>query len=143
MDAATKGILDLLIEGNSRGNIAEVLQAQGVADPAAAIAVAIAELEAAVTIPRDLRRAWCLEAYREVYRRLLKTGDYAGASKAIKDYAALAELPRTAAPAARSEPERIAAAANPLQLEPAAPDVLDVELAQLISMPLVAARRSR
>lgn len=34
---------------------------------------------------RTVIRGWCLEALREMYRRMVDIGDYAGALKAIKE----------------------------------------------------------
>ena len=41
----------------------------------------------AVTARADggIIRGWCLEAYRELYRRMLEIGDFSGALKAVKE----------------------------------------------------------
>jgi hypothetical protein len=33
----------------------------------------------------DVLRGWCLEAYRELHRRMVDVGDYTGALRAIKE----------------------------------------------------------
>jgi hypothetical protein len=47
-------------------------------------------------------RGWCLEAYREMYRRMVDIGDYAGALKAIKELMAFAN--RCSAPPNKTPP---------------------------------------
>ena len=38
----------------------------------------------------EMRTAWCFEAYRDIYKKLIETGDYNGAIKAVKEIASLA-----------------------------------------------------
>jgi hypothetical protein len=35
-------------------------------------------------------QGWCFEAYRDLYRRMVEVGDYAGATRAVKQIAELA-----------------------------------------------------
>jgi hypothetical protein len=46
----------------------------------------------AAKLPRAVRRGWCLEALRNLYNKLLETGDYAGAIRAVKEIATLSRL---------------------------------------------------
>ncbi len=36
-------------------------------------------------------RGWCLEAYRDLYKRMVAIGDYAGAIRAVKELARMAD----------------------------------------------------
>lgn len=45
---------------------------------------AIDELRNAGRLETSVVRGWCFEAYRDLYRKLLKDGDYAGALKAVR-----------------------------------------------------------
>jgi len=43
-------------------------------------------------MPRAVRRGWCIEALRGLYKKLITSGDYAGAIRAVKEIATLAGL---------------------------------------------------
>lgn len=90
MNTLTKEIRDicsLLIEGNKEGDIAEYLREEGMSEKAFAknLEAALEVLDAEAKIPALRRRGWCLLAMREVFRRLMATGDYSGAIRAVAE----------------------------------------------------------
>ena len=84
-------VLKFLIEGQAYTDIEAFLKAEDLTAEQAAeiLEKAFDELENANDIPTEVRRGWCLEAMRDVYRRLIETGDYNGAIKAVKEIANL------------------------------------------------------
>ena len=58
-------------------------------------------------MPAEVRRGWCIEAMRDLYRRLVETGDYSGAIKAVKEMANLAGVDAKKAPPAAGDPARV------------------------------------
>lgn len=43
------------------------------------------ELALVAAADPDTLTGWCLEAYRELYRRMISTGDYSGAIRAVRE----------------------------------------------------------
>ena len=82
------------IQGHSNSNIMEFLETQELTPENArnVLEQALNKFIKSANLPKTARRGWCLEAYRELYRKLFETGDYSGALKAIKEIANLAEL---------------------------------------------------
>ncbi|MAH51630.1 hypothetical protein CMI37_37785 [Candidatus Pacearchaeota archaeon] len=76
-------ILKLIVEGNTPPDIVALLREQGISSPAKRLAAAFDHLKRTASIPDDVTKAWAREAYRECYRRLLASGDYAGAVRAL------------------------------------------------------------
>jgi len=54
----------------------------------------------AASFDRDVITGWCVEAYRDLYRRMVEAADYAGALRAVK---LLADLARDHVPSPREE----------------------------------------
>ncbi len=82
-------IARLLIEVQSLADIKEYIESKGNKDSDKIISKAFAVILEDQNISQEIRQAWCLEAYRDIYRKLVETGDYSGALKAIKEIAAL------------------------------------------------------
>ena len=80
-----RDICALLVEGNREGDIAEYMASVGlsVKEFAAQLEAAFALLEKEADVPVGIRNGWCLLAAREVFRRLMATGDYSGAVRAV------------------------------------------------------------
>jgi len=81
-----------LIEGQSLADIKEFLKNKDKTEKEAdeiikkAFDIILSDSE----MNLDMRTAWCIEAYRDIYKKLVETGDYNGAIKAIKEISLLA-----------------------------------------------------
>jgi hypothetical protein len=85
-----------LIEGNRVDDVSQALRAAYPgADPAALVARAADHFATIAQADPTVIRGWCLESLREMYRRMVDVGDYAGALKALRE---LMQYARTAAP---------------------------------------------
>jgi len=82
-----EAVLKFIIEGNKNSDILGYFEENGINDTAAGAAMQLAfdQLIAAGKVDPEIRLGWCIEAFREVYRLMLKTGDYSGALKAIHE----------------------------------------------------------
>lgn len=87
-------IYKYIIEGHSNDDILEYLEASNMTLDQAKILFeeALKSFVKAANLPKSVRLGWCLEAYRDLYRRLLETGDYSGALKAIQEISKLSVL---------------------------------------------------
>lgn len=92
-DSAVVTVLKFIIEGQAQGDIKEFLVNAGLSDEDSlkAIESAFEELEGTLDLSPETRRAWCLEALRELYRRLIETGDYTGAIRAVVEISKLSK----------------------------------------------------
>ena len=83
-----------LIEGQSIIDIKEYLKENGKTEKESETIIdcAFKLMLENVEISQELRTAWCLEAYRDIYRKLMETGDYNGAVRAVKEIASLAKI---------------------------------------------------
>ena len=80
----------LLLEGNKPADIKELFLIEHKMTPeAAAVTIEMAFDHFAVisSLPKKVRHGWCVEATREVCRKMIATGDLAGAIKAIRQVA--------------------------------------------------------
>lgn len=74
-----------IVEGASRHDIGEAITASlPGADGKQLLAAAIARINDSAYVGEDTIRGWCLEAYREVYRRAMEVGDNGTALRAVK-----------------------------------------------------------
>ncbi len=89
-----ENVFNFLIEGHGNANIIEYLETREVttAQAKSILEEALTKFVKSAALPKSLRRGWCLEAYRELYRKLVETGDYSGALKAVNDIAKLSDL---------------------------------------------------
>jgi hypothetical protein len=69
-------------------------------DPHELLGAVMLGLINASNFDRDVITGWCVEAYRDLYRRMVDAADYAGALRAVK---LLADLARDHVPSPREE----------------------------------------
>jgi hypothetical protein len=93
-------VAHFLIEGNSNADILEYLEAQQMTAEAARTCLqdALAKFVKIARLPSEVRRGWCLEAYRDLYRKMVSTGDYTGALRAVQELAKLSDVRLTGKP---------------------------------------------
>jgi len=86
-------VVNFLIEGHGNRDIIEYLESQQMptAEAKAVFQDALKKFIKAANLPKAVRRGLCLEMYRDLYRRLVATGDYAGALRAVGEIAKLAD----------------------------------------------------
>lgn len=77
-------VLRLMLGGDSAADITEYLVAEKVANPAKLIKAAADEILRLAEQPRAETLAWCIEAARHVYEKMMGVSDYAGALSALK-----------------------------------------------------------
>ena len=78
-------VIQWLISGNRDAHIVEAIRETWPDQPLdPLIAAACAQLVEAGNIEPDAIKGWCLEATRELYRRMLEVGDLVGALRAVK-----------------------------------------------------------
>jgi hypothetical protein len=86
-------IVAFIIDGHSNNNIIDYLKNNGIGNEKAKIIFekALEKLLRSTKLPVGVRRGWCLEAYRHLYQKMLSSGDYIGAMKAVKEISSIAE----------------------------------------------------
>lgn len=84
----------MLIAGNSTGDILEYLEANHMTVEAAKFILqeAFNAFVKSARLPAEVRKGWCLDSMRHLYRKMESTGDYSGALSAVKEIAKLADL---------------------------------------------------
>lgn len=84
-------IFGFLIEGNSNADILGYLATIDISPETASayLQEAFQKLIKAQGLPNSVRKGWCLEAMRELYRRMLASGDYSGALRAVQEISKL------------------------------------------------------
>lgn len=89
-----KAVTGFLVEGHSNVDIMEYLDKQSFTaeDIALVFEQVLANFVKAANLPRSVRRGWCLEALRDLYQKLVSTGDYVGAIRAVREIAKLSGL---------------------------------------------------
>jgi hypothetical protein len=87
-------VVNFLIEGHGNRDIIEYLESQQMpaAEAKAVFEDALKKFIKAANLPKAVRRGLCLEMYRDLYRRLVATGDYAGALRAVQELAKLSDV---------------------------------------------------
>jgi hypothetical protein len=94
-------VIAWLIEGHRDADIREAIRQKWPdQEPGALQLAAIEHFERAAGCDVAVVHGWALEAYRDLYRRMVKIGDFANAMKAIK------ELVRLTADVQRFRPEQ-------------------------------------
>lgn len=68
------------------------------ADPMPLIAAALDEIRESAEFDSKTLRGWCFEATKDVHRRMIEAGDYAGALRAIRQLADMAAAQQTPDP---------------------------------------------
>jgi hypothetical protein len=83
-------VIAWLTEGNRDSDIREAIRAKWPdTNPDELQLAAIEHFRQAARCEGEILIGFALEAYREVYRRMIKIGDFAGAAKAIKEIVTL------------------------------------------------------
>ena len=93
-----KTLIQWMIEGQNSFNIREAMTLLMTADPQRQGKLweqAWAFLLESGKSPPAQLRSWCIEAAKDVYRKLLDVGDYVGALKAVMDIHKVFYRPRT------------------------------------------------
>lgn len=87
-------VVRMMIEGSPNGFIIDYLEAMQIYKDEVALIIeqALAKFAKSARMPAAVRKGWCLEALRELYRRLMAANDYAGALGALKEIAKLSAL---------------------------------------------------
>jgi len=82
----TAEVVRLMLEGHSLSDVVEYMQKKNESLTAEeASAWAYSWFEQSADIPEKSRTGWCLEAYRELYRKMLEIGDFNGAIKCVTE----------------------------------------------------------
>lgn len=82
----------LLLAGHSLADVTEYLGQEHPKLSTAEVAdLANDWFAAAAAIPKETRLGWCLEAHRELYRRMVEIADFAGATRAVIEIAKLSK----------------------------------------------------
>lgn len=89
-----KIVSGFMVEGQGNAEIVEYLLAENMSpeEAAAVFEQALGAMVKAAKLPRSVRLGWCLEALRDIYRKLVVSEDYAGALQAVKEIAKLTDL---------------------------------------------------
>lgn len=81
-----------ILEGHRDADIKESLaEAYPKEDAGKLIADTLKYLAIVSRSDTTVLRGWCLEAYRELYRKMVDVGDYAGAIRAVKELHKIAQ----------------------------------------------------
>lgn len=73
-----------IVQGQTEGHIVEAIAAKWPdQDSRPLIVAALQQVEKAGDVNARLTKGWCIEAYRELHRRLVEMGDYAAAVRAV------------------------------------------------------------
>ena len=90
----TDDVYKFIITGQGNSDILEFLESTNMplADAKQLFEDSLKRFVKAANMPRSVRRGWCFEAYRDLYRGLLESGDYNAALKAVGEIAKLANL---------------------------------------------------
>lgn len=84
-------VISWLLEGHRDSDIKAAIAERWPEEDAHALAVsAVDHFAKAATCDRRVVVGWGMEAYRDLYRKMLDIGDYANAMKAVKELVALA-----------------------------------------------------
>lgn len=82
----TAEVVRLMLEGHSLSDVIEYMQKENKGLTAEeATKWAYSWFEQSADIPEKSRLGWCLEAYRELYRKMLDIGDFNGAVKCVTE----------------------------------------------------------
>lgn len=87
-------VVDLMIDGMPTPYIIEHLESKQIPKDEMALIIeqALAKFVKSARMPATVRKGWCLEALRELYRLMIKAEDYGGALGALKEIAKLSAL---------------------------------------------------
>ena len=92
---AAEQVKKWMLDGHSSTDIFEALAAEHPnADPSAAIDNALESFHAVATADLTVLRGWSLEAYRNLYQKMVDMGDYANATRCVKAIYDISRTPR-------------------------------------------------
>ncbi len=96
----TTQVARLMLEGHSLTDVVEYLRKDHPdLNAQQATEWAFEWFEQSAEIPEKARRGWCLEAYRELYRKMVEVADFSGAAKCVQEIAKLTKpAPRALKP---------------------------------------------
>lgn len=84
-EAAVK-VYGMLLEGHSRPEIEEAIKSlYPKLDTGQLVGTALTAFERLTNEPPRILKGWCLEASRDLYRKMLEVGDFTGALRAISE----------------------------------------------------------
>ena len=84
-------VIGWLLDGHRDGDIRDAILAKWPGeDPEKLCLLAVDHFAASASCDLAVVVGWALEAYRDLYRRMIAIGDFAGAMKAVKELTALA-----------------------------------------------------
>lgn len=87
-----RSVADLMIQGYALSDIVEKIQFDNKEITRETIvSVAMDFFRDASKVDEDFRSGWCAEAYRELYRKMVEIGDFAGAKDCVKMIGELAK----------------------------------------------------
>lgn len=90
--ARIEQVFKWIISGHSEYDINEAIGAQWPEEKTKPLIVAaIQKIRDTGTIDAKTLNGWCFESTRDIYRRMIEIGDFAGALKAIKQLAEFAK----------------------------------------------------
>jgi hypothetical protein len=85
-DAPKAQVMLWMLEGQRAEDIAEAIAAKFPGTNAAGLIQAATDhFYTVAEADTQVIKGWCLEVYRELYRRLVEAGDYKGAIAAVKE----------------------------------------------------------
>ena len=89
--ATLKAVLSWILAANDERDIREAIRKDYPdTDEGAALAAAVAEIEAIGNESPEFTRGWALAATRELVRKMIEVGDFANAMRGIKQVSELA-----------------------------------------------------
>lgn len=92
LEEAVSQAMRLLLEGHARADIRELIaKAAPGQDPDRVLRLAVRRFAVIAKEPKQARLGFCQEAARELFRRMMDTGDYAGALRAVQELAKLSD----------------------------------------------------
>lgn len=87
-------VAGLMVEGRPHTYIIDFLESMQIPKDEVVLIIeqALAKFVKSARMPAAVRKGWCLEALREIYRRLMSEKNYTGALVAVKEIAKLSAL---------------------------------------------------
>lgn len=86
--AAVHQVFLWIVQGATEYQVRESIAQEFPAENGDALIVAaVDKIGEAANYQPETMRAWCIEAYRELYRKMFQIGDFAGALRAVKQLA--------------------------------------------------------
>lgn len=84
-------IAKMLTDGNALSDVVEYAESRMSLSRKEVSEIAFEWFVTASNTPHEYTEGWCMEAYRELYRKLVDTGDYNGAIKCVSSLHAISK----------------------------------------------------